>query len=226
MKEVVFMKKICIVEDEDNIAQQLSILLEQNGYETCILTSFDDVVCDILASQCDFVLLDIKLPKINGQMILKELRQVSNVCCIMVTSQNTDMDEMLSLSYGADDYITKPYHPTLLLLRIEAIFRRLSGKQKETMYRDVHIYVDKSTLEKNGQAVLLSKNEMGIFNYLFEHKGTIVSRDDLMDYLWDQDAFVDDNTLTVNVTRLRKKLEALGLVGVIETRRGQGYILL
>ena len=173
----------------------------------------------------DLVLLDIMIPEINGQQVLKQIRAKSDVPIIMVTSRNSEVDEVLSMSYGADDYMTKPYNPTLLLLHIEALFKRISKQSSMEMYRGVMVNVLKSTLEKGAQELLLSKNEMAIFHYLLQHKGCIVSRDELMDYLWDTNKFIDDNTLTVNITRLRKKLEEIGLIDVIETRRGQGYLL-
>ena len=132
------------------------------------------------------------------------------------------------MSYGADDYITKPYNPALLLLKIEALFRRLKPqeKQEELEYRGVFLNPLKSTLRYQDREIVLSKNEISIFHYLLKNRGKIVSRDELMDYLWDCNDFVDDNTLTVNINRLRKKLEEIELTGVIETRRRQGYILI
>lgn len=146
----------------------------------------------------------------------------------MLTSKTGETDEILAMSYGADDYITKPYNPALLLLKIEALFRRLKPKenQEEIEYRGVFLNPLKSTLRYQNQEIVLSKNEISIFHYLLKNRGKIVSRDELMDYLWDCNDFVDDNTLTVNVNRLRKKLEEIQLVGVIETRRRQGYILI
>ncbi len=219
------MKKILIVEDDTSLREELKILLDNNGYEGRILHAFTNVSEAILTMDADLVLLDIMIPGINGQQVLKAVRAKSDVPIIMVTSRNSEVDEVLSMSYGADDYITKPYNPTLLLLHIEALFKRISKQNAKDVYCGVCVNVLRSTLEKGGQELLLSKNEMAIFHYLLEHKGCIVSRDELMDYLWDTNKFIDDNTLTVNITRLRKKLEEIGLVDVIETRRGQGYLL-
>lgn len=219
------MKKILIVEDDLSLREELKILLDNNGYEGRILHSFEHVAESVLNMDVDLVLLDIMIPGINGQQVLKQIRRKSDVPVIMVTSQNSEVDEVLSMSYGADDYITKPYNPTLLLLHIEALFKRISKQQAMDVYCNVTVNVLKSTLEKGNQELLLSKNEMAIFHYLLQHKGCIVSRDELMDYLWDTSKFIDDNTLTVNITRLRKKLEEIGLIDVIETRRGQGYVL-
>ncbi len=220
------MAKIMIVEDDVSLRTEVEALLKNNGYETCSIKNFDNVVEDILKNQPDLVLLDITLPGENGEHILKELRKKTDVFVIMLTSKNTEMDEVLSLSYGADDYITKPYHPTILLLHIESVLKRRNKTEEVLKYQDVFVNLSKGTLEKENQTLLLSKNEMSIFYYLLKHVGTIVSRDSLMDYLWDTNVFVDDNTLTVNINRLRKRLEDIGLIDVIETRRGQGYILL
>ena len=170
--------------------------------------------------------MDIKIPYLNGQLLLKKLREVSNVPVIMVTSKDSEIDEILSYSYGVDDYITKPYNPTILLLHIEAIFKRLQKNEPKLEYHGVKINLLKSTLEKEDMSLLLSKNEISIFYYLVINQGKIVTRDDIMNYLWGTDKFIDDNTLTVNMTRLRKKIAKIGLVDVIETRRDQGYIII
>lgn len=219
------MKKILVIEDEAPLREELGLLLKNNGYEVLYLTSIEDPVNEILRINPDLILMDIVMPKINGQYLLKTLRQNSNVPVIMVTSKNTEMDEMLSLSYGADDYITKPYHPQLLLLHIEALFKRINKQPSSLNYRHVKINLERSSLESSDGEIVLSKNEMGIFYFLYLHRGSIVSRDEIMDYLWNTERFVDDNTLTVNMNRLRKKLSDIGLQDVIETRRGQGYLL-
>ena len=159
--------------------------------------------------------------------ILIILRILSQVPVMMLTSKAEEMDEILAMSYGADDYITKPYNPTLLLLKIEAIFRRMTPENQKTEveYRGMQVDLLRRTMKYDGQEEELSKNEISIIYYLMKNKGKIVSRDELMDYLWDCNDFVDDNTLTVNINRLRKRLEEVGLSGVIETRRRQGYLL-
>ena len=146
----------------------------------------------------------------------------------MLTSKTGETDEILSMSYGADDYMTKPYNPALLLLKIEALFRRIQPQREkeELEYAGMRLNLLRSTLAYEERAVILSKNEMSVLHYLMKHQGNIVSRDELMDYLWDCNAFVDDNTLTVNINRLRKRMEEVGIFGRIETRRGQGYILI
>lgn len=218
--------KILIIEDEIELREELKVLLDENGYEGIILESFENIKQDTLSVNADLILLDIKIPYINGQQLLKEIRKESDVPIIMVTSKNTEMDEVLSMSYGADDYITKPYNPVLLLLRIEAILKRVNKSNNNLSYNNVKVNLLKSTLEYENIELLLSKNEMSIFYFMLMNKGKIVSRDAIMNYLWGNDRFIDDNTLTVNINRLRKKLETIDLKGVIETRREQGYILI
>ena len=216
------MKKILIIEDDKVLRGELKILLGANGYETVEVTDFEDTAGQALAAEPDLVLLDIILPGANGQMILREIRAKSDVPVIMLTSRNEDVDEIVSRSSGADDYVTKPYNPTLLLLRIETG----QPKEEELTCRGMRLNVLRSSIFYNGEEHVLSHNEMTILHCLVKNRGRIVSRDELMDYLWDNSEFVDDNTLTVNINRLRKRLAGIGIGDVIETRRRQGYILM
>ncbi len=222
------MKKILILEDEEAIRDELVILLSSSGYSAEGLTSFENSVEDILKAAPDMVLLDINLPHKNGKDILKELRTKSDVPVIMVTSSDAERDELVSIGYGADDYITKPYNPTLLLLRMGNIFKRLGGSSSDTAeYGDVSIDFRRSMIiAKDGSETVLSKNEMLILSFLYNNKGQIVSRDDLMTDLWNNSEYLNDNALTVNISRLRSKLADAGMENAIETRKGQGYILL
>ena len=218
--------KILIIEDDFELSNELKILLDNNGYHGIILQDLQNALENIIKINPDLILLDIKLPYLNGQQLLKQIRKNSNVPVIMVTSKDSEIDEILAMSYGADDYITKPYNPTILLLHIEAIFKRLNKIDNNLVYHGVNINLSKSTLKKDDIELLLSKNEMSIFYFLLKNQGKIVSRDEIMNYLWGTDKFIDDNTLTVNMTRLKKKLVQIGLINVIETRRDQGYILI
>ena len=155
--------KILIIEDEIELREELKVLLEENGYEGIILESFENIKQDTISVNADLILLDIKIPYTNGQQLLKEIRKESDVPIIMVTSKNTEMDEVLSMSYGADDYITKPYNPVLLLLRIEAILKRVNKSNNNLSYNHVKVNLLKSTLEYEDKELLLSKNEMSIF---------------------------------------------------------------
>ena len=219
------MKKIVVIEDDKTLRRALAGLLEENGYQVFCVEDFLHAEEGIKEAEPDLVLLDIILPGTNGQEILRNLRKTSD---LPLTSKTGETDEILSMSYGADDYMTKPYNPALLLLKIEALFRRIQPQREkeELEYAGMRLNLLRSTLAYEERAVILSKNEMSVLHYLMKHQGNIVSRDELMDYLWDCNAFVDDNTLTVNINRLRKRMEEVGISGRIETRRGQGYILI
>ena len=218
------MKKILIVEDDKAICLELKSLLVNANYEVLVLEDFNDTVNEILKAKADLVLLDINLPNVNGEIVLNKLRKESNVPVIMLTSKTGESDEVLSMSYGADDYITKPYNPTILLLRINALFKRIENKSDVLFYNDLKVIPKKGIVQTSNEEILLTKNEMIIFSYLILKKGLIVSRDELMTELWDNDEYINDNALTVNISRLRSKLDDIGYKDVIETRKGQGYI--
>ena len=220
------MKNILIVEDDTELRNELKILLENNNYQVTTITTFTDVVNRINQINPDLILLDLNIPNLNGQLVLKELRKDSNVPVIIVTSKNTEVDEVVSMSYGADDYITKPYNPTILLLHIEAIFKRIDGESNIITYHNIKLNLSNGTIKNGEYELTLTKNEQKILYYLIKNKGHIVTRDDIINYLWDTEDFIDDNTLTVNINRLRKKLATIKLDKIIETRRGEGYIIL
>jgi DNA-binding response OmpR family regulator len=214
------------VEDDDKIKNEIGIFLSKNGYEIEKIEAFDNVVENIVNSNSNLVLLDINLPVYDGYYICKELRKVSDIPIIIVTSRNSEIDELMSMNIGADDFITKPYNTQILLARIEAIFKRVNKNSNIVInYKGIKLNVSKSVIEYEKENIELSKNELKILYYLLLHKGAIVSREEIMVYLWDSEMFVDDNTLTVNINRLRKKLEDVGQKDIIETRRGQGYII-
>ena len=219
------MNTILIIEDDIALREELNTLLTNSGYNVKMITEFIDVTEQMKKIRTDLILLDITLPNENGEAILQQYRKSSDTPVIMLTSRTGDMDEVLSISYGADDYITKPYNPTILLLRISAILKRTSKTVKSLSYRDVKVSVAKGSLTREDKEQILTKNEMLIFQHLLDHVGEIVSRDDLMTVLWDNDEFLNDNALSVNISRLRGKLEDLGLTDAIETRKKQGYIL-
>lgn len=220
------MNRILIVEDDRDISRELKELLDNSGYEAAVLEDFKDACNNIIAMEPDLVLLDINIPYMNGEMLLQQLRSKSEVPVIMVTSRDSEADEVLSMSYGADDYITKPYNPTILLLRINAIFKRIAAKSdKTTIYRGMEIMPQKGIIKYMDEEITLTKNEMTIFLYLLSNREHIVSRDELMTELWDNEEYLNDNALTVNISRLRGRFKDIGLDDVIETRKGQGYIL-
>lgn len=220
------MKKIMIIEDDTIISKELYELLVNAGYEALILKDFSNAKEEILKSNIDLILLDINIPYQNGEQLLKEIRKESNIPVIMVTSRASETDEILSISYGADDYITKPYSPTILLLRIQNIFKRLDNSTEVLKYKDLEVSISRGTLSGNNKELELTKNEMLIFQHLLNNQNRIVSRDELMTILWNNEEYINDNALTVNISRLRSKLESFGYPNVIETRKGQGYILL
>ena len=223
------MHKIMIVEDDESISSELKELLQNSGYEVVVLQDFNNSLNEILRVAPDLLLMDINIPYVNGELLLQCLRKSSNIPVIMVTSKNNETDEALSISYGADDYITKPYNPNILLLRIGAVIKRTStnysANSNELAYRDLTFDTQKGIIKKDGIEIVLTKNEMIIFSYLLTHKDKIVTRDELMTTLWDNTEFVNDNALTVNISRLRNKLKEIGYEDAIDTRKGQGYIL-
>ena len=220
------MQKILIVEDDKKIRKELEEFLNKHGFLAKGLEKFDNTIQDILDENADLVLLDINLPYIDGEFVCKEVRKTSNVPIIMVTSRDNEIDELMSLNYGADQYVTKPYNIQILLAKINGLLKR---NQKQEIQKincdDFDLNVAERVIEKDDKKIELTKNEYSILYYLAKNKGKVVSRDEIMDYLWESEEFIDDNTLSVNIKRLRNKLEELGLVDRIQTRRGQGYLL-
>ncbi|MFQ6862525.1 MAG: response regulator transcription factor [Beduini sp.] len=219
------MKKILIVEDDDKLANELKIFLDRQGYQAEYLNDFSDPLQSILNSHSDLVLLDINLPHHDGQFLCKEVRKTSDLPIIIITSKNNELDELISMNYGADDFVTKPFNTQILLARIQAVLKRSQPAVNQLNYRDFTLDLSRYTIEREHQELELTKNEFKILYCLLNNQGTIVSREEIMSYLWDSELFVDDNTLTVNINRLRRKLEDIGLKDIITTRRGYGYIL-
>lgn len=222
------MSEIFIVEDEKTIRDELSIFLSRYGYKVEAMEDFENIIENIKGSNCDLILLDINLPVFDGYYICREVRKFSDVPIIVVTSRDSDIDELMSMNLGADDFVTKPYNTQILLARIEAILKRVNKNlmaQDILKYNEMKVNLSNGTISYNNKTIEITKNELKIISYLIKNKGKIVSREDLMNYLWDCEMFIDDNTLSVNVTRIRKKLEEIGLKNIIETRRGLGYIM-
>lgn len=222
------MQQILIVEDDEKLREELEIFLNNNGYESISLKTFENTLNNILKIKPKLLLLDINLPGTDGEYICKELRKKSNVPIIIITSRNNEIDELLSISNGADHYITKPFNIHILLAKINSLLRRenMSKDSIETIdAEDFVLNINKSTIEKDDKTIELTKNEFRILKFLVQNRDKIVSREDIMICLWDSDDFIGDNTLTVNMTRLRNKLEEIGVKELLETKRGQGYIL-
>jgi DNA-binding response OmpR family regulator len=221
------MKKIMVIEDEQVIREELLTLLKRNGYDAVAPENFVDVSGAVLDVMPDMVLLDINLPGVDGESVLRDIRKKSQLPVIMVTSRDTEMDEVLCMSFGADDFVAKPYNPSILLLHIEAVLKRYDGRNEnsEIVYNNVRLDVAKGIISTDKTSLRLTKNELGILSFMIKNSGRIVPRDELINYLWDSEEFVDDNTLTVNINRVRRKLEELGGDIRLVTRRGQGYVL-
>ncbi|MCQ4637973.1 response regulator transcription factor [Anaerovorax odorimutans] len=223
------MYKIMIVEDDETIRTELQLMLKNALYESVAATEFTDLPEQIKKESPDLVLLDINLPDQSGLSVCRKLRQFSDVPVIFVTSKNTSMDELECITSGGDDYVSKPYQAPILLARIAAVLKRTGKKNEQEVtaitYKDVTLDLLACTVSYEGKESELSKNEFRILTYLFSHTGQVVSRMDLIEYLWDNQVFIDDNTLSVNMTRLRGKLADIGVADLIETKRGLGYKL-
>ena len=221
------MYKIIIVEDDINIREELCSFLQKYGYEVTAPTDFQNIIDIIQKENANLIILDINLPAFDGYYICRELRKTSEVPIIIVTSRDSELDELMSMNIGADDFITKPYNTQILLARINSILKRSYGNFQEVLtHNGISLNLSNASLSFENNTIELTKNELKILAFLLKNKGNIVSRDSLMEYLWSSDYFVDDSTLTVNITRLRKKLEDIGIENLIQTKRGLGYIIL
>lgn len=219
------MPKIMIIEDDKTVRDELALLLKNEGCQPIPVTVFENILTQVSESAPDLVLLDLGLPGQNGLSLCTELRRNFDIPIIFVTSHDSTYDELNALSMGGDDYITKPYHVPVLLARIKAVLRR-SGRKTDSEMPNVNGLILNPTrgiASANGQNIELTRNELQILACLMEHAGEIVSRADLIEALWDNRIYIDDNTLRVNMTRLRAKLDGLGLPDFIKTRRGMGY---
>lgn len=218
------MSKIVIVEDEKSIRDELCLLLTGAGYEVAALEEFSDTAGKVLAQNPSLVLMDVGLPGQDGYAACAAIRKASSVPIIFVTSQNTSMDELKALSLGGDDFITKPYNIPVLLARIGAMLRRGGAGAGDAMtVKGLTLHISRGMVEHGGITCEVTRNEARILLCLMRHPGEIVSRLDMVEFLWDNQVYIDDNTLSVNMTRLRAKLKELGLPDYIQTRRGMGY---
>lgn len=222
-------QKIMIVEDETIIANLLGTDLKKWGYDTYVVKDFKNVLEDFMKEDPKLILLDINLPYFDGFYWCQKIREVSKVPIIFISSRNTNMDMIMAMNMGGDDFVTKPFSLEVLQVKIKALLRRSYDYQEENMsglsYGEVTLdFATSSTLVK-GQMVDLSKTEYKLLFLLMENHGKIMSREKLLRSLWEDERFVDDNTLTVNINRLRKKLEQAGVKDFIQTKVGQGYLI-
>ena len=221
--------RLIVVEDDPRLREELVALLGNNGYQPRAVEAFDDVVGQVLAAGADLVLLDLNLPGVDGQYVCREVRRESDVPIIVVTSRDGQMDELLSMSFGADDFVAKPYNAPVLLARIARLLQRTYGSagRSAVLERDgVRLDCDRCVAERDGRSVELTKNELRILSLLMRNAGKVVSRQRIQEELWQTDEFVDDNTLTVNVSHLRQTLGSIGARDFVQTRRGLGYLVL
>lgn len=218
------MEKILIVEDDDTVRNELGSLLSKNGYEVLTTEDYLNVSSLIIEKVPNLVLLDINLPNTDGFELCKQIRGKVKTPIIFVTSRNTDIDELKSITLGGDDFITKPYNIPILLARIATILKRSDPDyNKDIVYKDVVLNTHLSTVKYMDNVTELTKNEFRILYYFFINPGKVISKDELVEYLWNNKLYVDENILNVNVTRLRKKLLEIGLDNFIETIHGRGY---
>lgn len=220
------MQTIMVIEDDQTLREELSSLLKNEGYQPRIVTEFETILEQVRAACPDLILLDLGLPGRDGLTLCAQMRKVAPI--IVVTSRTSTLDELQALNLGSDDYVTKPYNISVLLARIKAVLRRNGGESAESDTVEVaglRLSLTKGTVTATGQTIELARNELKILAHLMARAGEIVSRADLIEALWDSRIYIDDNTLSVNVTRLRGKLDGLGMPDVIKTRRGMGYQL-
>ena len=222
------MRRLLVVEDDARLRDELCVLLRRNGYEAEALASFDDAATQILAAAPDLVLLDLNLPGVDGTYVCREVRRASPVPIVVVTSRDNDMDELLTLSFGADDFIPKPYNDQVLLAHVATVLKRSYGEgaaSAEISYAGVTLDTARCRVSFQGRAAELTKNELRILALLMRNAGAVVSRQRIQEELWASDEFVDDNTLTVNVSHLRATLAKIGVEGFVRTKRGMGYLV-
>ncbi len=222
------MYKILLVEDDSVIAGEIQRALEAWGYETACVTDFRQVLADFAAVSPHLVILDISLPFFNGYHWCQEIRKLSKVPILFLSSASDNMNIVMAMQMGGDDFIAKPFDRDVLTAKVQALLRRaydFGGKTDFIEHRGAILNRDDATLSYNGQIVDLTKNDYRILQTLLENKGKTVSRDTLMTRLWETDSYVDENTLTVNIARLRRKLDEVGLTDFITTKKGLGYLV-
>ena len=219
--------RIFIVEDEKVIQHELAQLLSRYGYECKWSDNFEHIVSEVIEYAPELVLLDINLPYMDGFQICRKIRESSDVPIIILTSRNTDYDEVMSLNLGADDFISKPYNSLVLLARIQRVLKRTYEREKSITieHRGLILNLSNASMTYNDEDVALTKNECNILRLVVRNKGKVIPRDAIIEELWQNEQFVDENTLNVNIVRLRKKLSNLGLEDYLVTKRGMGYMV-
>lgn len=220
------MKKILVVEDDVTLRKYIKDFLSSYDYEVKLVTDFDRVEEEVLCASPDLILLDINLPKFDGFYFLKSIRKRMSTPVIIISARSSEQEQIRGIDLGADDYITKPFGIELLVAKINAVFRRIdSSGNKVIKAKDIELICDSMSLKVNDEIIELSKNEYKLLKVFMTNYNKVVSREELLEELWDETSFVDDNTLTVNITRLKKRLKEIGAEVFIVTKRGIGYVL-
>ena len=222
------MYKILIIEDDMVIAKSMKDSLNQWNYETEIVIDFKDIIAQFIEFKPHLVLLDISLPFFNGYHWCSEIRKISNVPIIFISSMSDNMNVIMAVNMGGDDFISKPFDLNILVAKVQALLRRtysFGGTMELIEHNGVVLNLSNTTLEHKNTKIDLTKNEFKILQILFENIGKTISREDIMIRLWESDSYIDDNTLTVNVTRLRKRLSDYGICDFIKTKKGIGYMV-
>ena len=221
------MYRICVVEDEIKIQKELKLLLENANYEAAVIENFENVTLQIVQYNPDLILLDVILPNESGISICQQLRENNKTPIIFVTSKNSSMDELECMTLGGDDFIAKPYDPLVLLAHIAAVLKRTSIQEERILrYKKIELDILAAKISYQNKQIDLSKNELNILTYLFCHQEQVVSRDELMNNLWGNGNFIDDNTVSINISRIRQKLKEINIENLIITKRGLGYQML
>lgn len=226
------MQRILIVEDDPKLAEHILRDVQKYGYEAKVVEQFDAVMEDVNAFEPDLVLLDINLPKFDGFYWCRQIRGVSVCPVIFISARTGEMDQVMAHENGGDDFITKPFHPELLMAKIRSQLRRVYGeyatKSTERVVKQAGLilYPERLEIHFQGEITVVTKKEADILESLLDRYPRVAGREDLLVKLWDEASFVDDNTLNVNVTRVRKRLQSIGITDAVETVRGVGYRLL
>lgn len=222
------MYRILVIEDEAVISQSIKKVLSQWNYDVQCVEDFKEIMTQFIDFDPHLVLLDISLPYFNGYHWCQEIRKVSQIPIIFISSMSDNLNILMAINMGGDDFISKPFDLNIMVAKVQALLRRTYafGAQFNVIeHQGLLLNLGDATLQYEDQKIELTKNEFKIMQLLLENRGKIVPREDIMEYLWQSDSFIDDNTLTVNVTRLRKRLSELGVEQLIKTKKGIGYMV-